>query len=108
MPAISTKLTFALGSDEKSRKLPSKIVVSQSQNEKLDHVLLKALAFVIFHSDRIVRHQRQFATVADSLYVPLSVGRTGQCWDNALHRPRTAVAGSPSLWLPAGCRARRR
>ena len=43
MPAISTKLTFALGSDEKSRKLPSKIVVSQSQNEKLDHVLLKAL-----------------------------------------------------------------
>ena len=53
MPAISTKLTFALGSDEKSRKLPSKIVVSQSQNEKLDHVLLKALAIVIFHSDRL-------------------------------------------------------
>ncbi len=53
MPAISTKLTFALGSDEKLRKLPSKIVVSQSQNETLDHVLLKALAFVIFHGDRL-------------------------------------------------------
>lgn len=53
MPPISTKLTFALGSDEKTRKLPSKIVVSQSQNETLDHVLLKALAFVIFHCDRL-------------------------------------------------------
>jgi uncharacterized protein YaeQ len=53
MPPISTKLTFALGSDEKNRKLPSKIVVSQSQNETLDHVLLKALAFVVFHSDRL-------------------------------------------------------
>jgi len=53
MPPVSTKLTFALGSDEKSRKLPSKIVISQSQNETLDHVLLKALAFVIFHSDRL-------------------------------------------------------
>lgn len=53
MPPISTKLTFALGSDEKNRRLPSKIVVSQSQNEKLDHVLLKALAFVIFHGDRL-------------------------------------------------------
>jgi uncharacterized protein YaeQ len=53
MPSLSTKLTFALGSDEKNRKLPSKIVVSQNQNETLDHVLLKALAFVIFHGDRL-------------------------------------------------------
>jgi uncharacterized protein YaeQ len=53
MSPLSTKLTFALGSDEKNRKLPSKIVVSQSQNETLDHVLLKALAFVIFHNDRL-------------------------------------------------------
>ena len=53
MPPLSTKLTFALGSDEKSRKLPSKIIISQSQNETLDHVLLKALAFVMFHSERL-------------------------------------------------------
>jgi putative transposase len=40
---------------------------------------------VIFHSDRgcqYIRHQ--FATLADRLGVRLSVGRTGQCWDNAL------------------------
>jgi uncharacterized protein YaeQ len=53
MPPVCTKLTFALASDEKTRKLPSKIVVSQGQNETLDHVLLKALAFVMFYRDRL-------------------------------------------------------
>ena len=53
MPPLSTKLTFALASDEKARRLPHKIVISQNQCETLDHVLLKALAFVIFHSDRL-------------------------------------------------------
>jgi putative transposase len=40
---------------------------------------------VIFHSDRGSQYtSRQFAALADQFGVRLSVGRTGQCWDNAL------------------------
>jgi putative transposase len=40
---------------------------------------------VIFHSDRGCQYtSHQLATLANQLGVRLSVGRTGQCWDNAL------------------------
>ncbi|WP_416069985.1 IS3 family transposase [Streptomyces sp. ME01-18a] len=40
---------------------------------------------VIFHSDRGRRYtSQQFVTLAARFGVRLSVGRTGQCWDNAL------------------------
>jgi len=40
---------------------------------------------VIFHSDRGSQYtSQQFAAVAAQFGVRLSVGRTGQCWDNAL------------------------
>lgn len=40
---------------------------------------------VIFHSDRGCQYtSRELALLADQLGVRLSVGRTGQCWDNAL------------------------
>ncbi|CCK24408.1 integrase [Streptomyces davaonensis JCM 4913] len=40
---------------------------------------------VIFHSDRGCQYtSHQFACVATEFGVRLSVGRTGQCWDNAL------------------------
>ena len=40
---------------------------------------------VIFHSDRGCQYtSHQFATLATEFGVRLSVGRTGQCWDNAL------------------------
>ncbi|MER7578289.1 integrase core domain-containing protein [Streptomyces sp. NPDC126514] len=40
---------------------------------------------VIFHSDRGCQYtSQQFAVLATELGVHLSVGRTGQCWDNAL------------------------
>ncbi|MFD5111902.1 IS3 family transposase [Streptomyces sp. NPDC058391] len=40
---------------------------------------------VIFHSDRGNQYtSQQFAALADQFGVRLSVGRTGQCWDNAL------------------------
>ena len=42
-------------------------------------------AGVIFHSDRGCQYtSAQFAEAARELGVTLSVGRTGQCWDNAL------------------------
>lgn len=40
---------------------------------------------VIFHSDRGCQYtSQQFASLADQFGIRLSVGRTGQCWDNAL------------------------
>ncbi|MFI6409904.1 IS3 family transposase [Streptomyces sp. NPDC050548] len=40
---------------------------------------------VIFHSDRGCQYtSQQFASLAKELGVRLSVGRTGQCWDNVL------------------------
>ncbi|MEU9127807.1 IS3 family transposase [Kitasatospora sp. NPDC048540] len=40
---------------------------------------------VIFHSDRGCQYtSREFADLATKFGVRLSVGRTGQCWDNAL------------------------
>ena len=40
---------------------------------------------MIFHSDRGCQYtSQQFAALAHQLGVRLSVGRTGQCWDNAL------------------------
>ncbi|MFE4583101.1 IS3 family transposase [Streptomyces chartreusis] len=40
---------------------------------------------VIFHSDRGCQYtSRELATLATQFNVHLSVGRTGQCWDNAL------------------------
>jgi putative transposase len=42
-------------------------------------------AGVIFHSDRGCQYaSREYATLAGDLDITLSVGRTGQCWDNAL------------------------
>jgi putative transposase len=40
---------------------------------------------VVFHSDRGCQYtSRQYATLASDCQVALSVGRTGQCWDNAV------------------------
>ena len=40
---------------------------------------------VIFHSDRGCQYtSREYVSLAGELDVTLSVGRTGQCWDNAL------------------------
>ncbi|WP_330358267.1 hypothetical protein [Streptomyces chartreusis] len=40
---------------------------------------------MIFHSDRGCQYtSREFALLAAELDIRLLVGRTGQCWDNAL------------------------
>ncbi len=45
----------------------------------------RPLAGVVFHSDRGCQYtSAQFATAATDLGIRLSVGRRGQCWDNAV------------------------
>ena len=50
---MSAKYTFDLSSEERRRALPGKIIVGQGENESARQVLLKFLAFVLFHRDRL-------------------------------------------------------
>ena len=53
---------------------------------------------VIFHSDRGCQYtSQQFASLAAEFGIRLSVGRTGQCWDNALDESFFATIKRESL-----------
>lgn len=57
---------------------------------------------VIFHSDRGTQYtSQQFAALAEEFGVRLSVGRTGQCWDNALAESFFATIKRESLGTAA-------
>jgi hypothetical protein len=50
---MSGKYSFDLKSGERRRPLPGKIIVGQKENEGVKHVLLKFMAFVLFHRERL-------------------------------------------------------
>ncbi len=50
---MSGKYTFDLKSEERRRPLPSKIIVGQKENESVKHVMLKFMAYVLFHRERL-------------------------------------------------------
>jgi uncharacterized protein YaeQ len=50
---MSGKYSFDLKSEERRRPLPSKIIVGRKENEVLQHVMLKFMAYVLFYRDRI-------------------------------------------------------
>jgi hypothetical protein len=50
---MSGKYSFHLKSEERRRSLPGKIIVGQKENEGVKHVLLKFMAFVLFHRERL-------------------------------------------------------
>lgn len=50
---MSGKYSFDLKSEERRRPLPGKIIVGQKENEGVKHVLLKFMAFVLFHRERL-------------------------------------------------------
>jgi hypothetical protein len=50
---MSGKYSFDLRSEERRRSLPGKIIVGQRENEGVKHVLLKFMAFVLFHRERL-------------------------------------------------------
>ena len=77
--------------DIASRKVIGWAVADHLRTDLVDQALRNAVtarrpaAGVIFHSDRGCQYtSTQFAATAAELGVRLSVGRTGQCWDNAL------------------------
>ncbi|MFF4829264.1 transposase [Streptomyces sp. NPDC001312] len=79
------------GLDEVGKVLPHAATADHLRTELVADALRAACHTrrpagpVIFHSDRGCQYtSREFALLASEFGVRLSVGRTGQCWDNAL------------------------
>jgi putative transposase len=77
--------------DIASRRVAGYAMADHLRTELVADALSNAVAArdpqpgVIFHSDRGCQYTpAAYAALADDCQVTLSVGRTGQCWDNAL------------------------
>jgi transposase InsO family protein len=77
--------------DLRSRRVVGYAIADHLRTDLIADALSNAVAGrnpdpgVVFHSDRGCQYtSRQYATLADECQVRLSVGRTGQCWDNAV------------------------
>lgn len=77
--------------DLRSRRVVGYAMADHLRTDLIADALSNAVACrdpdpgVVFHSDRGCQYtSRQYATLADDCDVTLSVGRTGQCWDNAV------------------------
>jgi transposase InsO family protein len=77
--------------DLRSRRVVGYAMADHLRTDLIADALSNAVAArdpdpgVVFHSDRGCQYtSRQYATLADDCAVTLSVGRTGQCWDNAV------------------------
>lgn len=77
--------------DISSRRVVGYAIADHLRTDLIADALTNAVAArapdaeVVFHSDRGCQYtSTQFADLARDCDVKLSVGRTGQCWDNAL------------------------
>ena len=50
---MNTKYSFRFESRENRRQLPSKLIIARNEPETAAHVVLKVLAFLLFHRDRL-------------------------------------------------------
>jgi putative transposase len=77
--------------DIASRRVVGFALAEHLRSELVADALTNAVAArdpapgVVFHSDKGCQYvSGDYATLAEELTITLSVGRTGQCWDNAL------------------------
>jgi len=91
IPTWQGWLFLATVIDIASRRVVGWATADHLRTELISDALSNAVATrdpdpgVIFHSDRGCQYtSAAFADLAGELHVSLSVGRTGQCWDNAL------------------------
>jgi putative transposase len=91
VPTWQGWLYLATVIDIASRRVVGFAMADHLRTELVADALANAVAArnpdaeVIFHSDRGSQYtSRDYARLAGDLAVRLSVGRTGQCWDNAL------------------------
>ena len=91
MPTWEGWLYLSTVIDISSRRVVGYAMADHLRTDLIADALTNAVAArdpdagVIFHSDRGCQYtSSQFADLARDYDVKLSVGRTGQCWDNAL------------------------
>jgi transposase InsO family protein len=91
VPTWEGWLYLATVIDIASRRVVGFAMADHLRTELVADALANAVAArnpkpgLIFHSDRGCQYTgREYATLAGDLEITLSVGRTGQCWDNAL------------------------
>ena len=91
VPTWEGWLYLATVIDIASRRVVGFAMAEHLRTELIADALTNAVAArdpavgVIFHSDRGCQYtSREYALLANDFDVRLSVGRTGQCWDNAL------------------------
>jgi transposase InsO family protein len=91
VPTWEGWLYLATVIDIASRRVVGFAMADHLRTELVTDALSNAVAArnpaarLIFHSDRGCQYtSREYAILAGELDVKLSVGRTGQCWDNAL------------------------
>ena len=91
VPTWEGWLYLATVIDIASRRVVGFAMAEHLRTELIADALTNAVAArdpaagVIFHSDRGCQYtSREYALLAKDFDVELSVGRTGQCWDNAL------------------------
>ncbi len=91
VPTWEGWLYLATVIDVASRRVVGFAMADHLRTELVADALANAVAArnpkpgLIFHSDRGCQYtSREYATLAGDLDITLSVGRTGQCWDNAL------------------------
>jgi transposase InsO family protein len=91
IPTWEGWLYLATVIDIASRRVVGHALADHLRTELIADALSNAVAArdpepgVIFHSDRGCQYtSAAYASLADDCQVALSVGRTGQCWDNAL------------------------
>ena len=91
LPTWEGWLYLATVIDIASRRVVGFALAEHLRTELVADALTNAVAArdpepgVVFHSDKGCQYvSGDYATLAEELTITLSVGRTGQCWDNAL------------------------
>jgi putative transposase len=97
--------------DIASRRVVGYAMADHLRTELVADALANAVAArnpapgVIFHSDRGCQYtSAEFADLAEDYQVALSLGRTGQCWDNALAES-SAGRTAPACTAPSATSA---
>ena len=95
---MTAKYSFRLQSQEKQRALPDKIILGQDSTETVAHMMLKLLAFVLFHRERIQiggdLHNDNIPFAPD--FVQLDYELRPKLWIDAANAASTNSTNSPS------------
>jgi uncharacterized protein YaeQ len=110
---MSAKYTFDLRSEDRKRDLPRKLTLGRAETETIPHVVLKFLAFVLFHRERLQvetdLHNDGIPFTPDLVQLdyelrPVLWVECGECSINKLNKLAVKVPEA-EIWVVKGSRA---